>query len=97
MRAARTLKIVICAPSLLYFVFFICKVPKEKLGRVVVESIEEEFDKLTESRMKNSNKGSVEIERIIDRENIITKQLTSKLTEFVPNVHRKQTMRDLRD
>ena len=42
-------------------------------------------------------KGSVEIERIIDRENIITKQLTSKLTEFVPNVHRKQTMRDLRD
>ena len=39
-----------------YFVFFICKVPKEKLGRVVVEPIEEEFDKLAESRMRSSNK-----------------------------------------
>ncbi len=53
------------------------------MGRVVVKPIEEEFDKLAESRMRNSNKGSVEIERIIDRENIITKQLTFKLTTTV--------------
>ena len=39
-----------------YSVFSYVKVPKEKLGKVVVESIEEEFDELAESRMGSSNK-----------------------------------------